>query len=63
MTDRYNSTDKKVPENATWALQFYNGMTLAFEDLSSEGVSLNVSVLDSRPMSAPQAIWRVPTRM
>jgi ABC-type branched-subunit amino acid transport system substrate-binding protein len=47
LSDRYSSIDKRIPPNSTWALQFYNGMEMAFDELSEQGVALNVSVMDS----------------
>lgn len=48
LSDRYSSIDKRIAPNSTWALQFYNGMEMAFEELSEEGIALNVTVLDSK---------------
>ncbi len=48
LSHRFNSTTNDIPDNAEWALEFYNGMQMAFDVLSAEGVALNVSVLDSR---------------
>jgi hypothetical protein len=36
-----------VNPNSLWAVQFYAGAKLAFEDLKEAGVNLNVSVLDT----------------
>jgi ABC-type branched-subunit amino acid transport system substrate-binding protein len=48
LSDRYNSIDKRIAPNSTWALQFYNGMEMAFDELSEQGIALNVTVLDSK---------------
>ncbi len=48
LSGRYNSMDKDFSANSTWALQFYNGMEMAFDELSAQGVKLNVSVMDSK---------------
>ncbi|MEL7221289.1 MAG: hypothetical protein AAGJ93_08220, partial [Bacteroidota bacterium] len=48
LSDRYNSIDRSISNNSTWALQFYNGMELGLEELEEKGVALNVSVLDSK---------------
>jgi ABC-type branched-subunit amino acid transport system substrate-binding protein len=48
LTDRYNTIDKRIPSNSTWALQYFNGMELAFEELSDAGIALNVTILDSK---------------
>lgn len=48
LSGRYNSLDKDFSANSAWALQFYNGMEMAFDELSGQGVKLNVSVMDSK---------------
>lgn len=48
LSDRFTGDKSAIPANSEWALQFYNGARMAFDDLSAGGVSLNVSVLDSR---------------
>ncbi|MEM1215414.1 MAG: hypothetical protein AAGJ82_07010 [Bacteroidota bacterium] len=48
LTDRYSTVDNTYSNNSTWAVQFYNGMNLAFDELEQQGVSLNVSLLDSK---------------
>lgn len=52
LTDRFSTTNSALPQNADWALNFYGGMRLAFEDLDQEGIKLNVSVLDNRANEA-----------
>jgi hypothetical protein len=52
LTDRFDPASETMPENSEWALQFYGGMQMAFDDLASEGVSLNVSVIDTRASEA-----------
>ena len=42
-----NAAMDSVPENSNLALEFYEGMLMAFEKLKQEGVSLNVKVLDT----------------
>lgn len=48
LADRFSSTNAALPQNSDWALNFYGGMRLAFDDLEREGVKLNVSVIDTR---------------
>ena len=48
MSDRYNVIDKNISDNSEWALQFYSGMEIAFDELSNQGVTLNVTVMDSK---------------
>ncbi|MFN7118011.1 MAG: ABC transporter substrate-binding protein [Saprospiraceae bacterium] len=52
LTDRFSSANAALPQNSDWALNFYGGMRLAFEDLEREGIKLNVSVLDTRASEA-----------
>lgn len=48
LSDRYDVVNKRISDNSQWALQYYNGMQLAFDDLSAQGIALNVSVIDSK---------------
>lgn len=48
LSDRYNAIDKSISDNSKWALQFYGGMEMAFDELSGKGVALNVTVMDSK---------------
>ncbi|MEL6655766.1 MAG: ABC transporter substrate-binding protein [Bacteroidota bacterium] len=48
LTDRFSAIDRRIAPNSTWALQFYNGMQMAFDELSQAGIALNVSVIDSK---------------
>ncbi len=48
LTNRYAASGNRISDNSEWALQFYNGMQMAFDELSDQGVALNVSVLDSK---------------
>ena len=48
LTDRFSVSTNEIPDNSQWALQFYSGMEMAFDELSTEGIALNVSVLDSK---------------
>lgn len=48
MTDRFNPSSTEIYNNSIWAIQFYAGVKLAFEQLESEGVKLNVTVLDTK---------------
>jgi hypothetical protein len=38
----------QIPQNSTWALNFYEGARMAIEMLQKEGASLRVSVLDTK---------------
>ncbi|OWY24475.1 amino acid ABC transporter substrate-binding protein [Sphingobacteriales bacterium UPWRP_1] len=42
-----NAAMDSVPENSNLALEFYEGMLLAFDKLKQEGISLKVNVLDT----------------
>ena len=48
LSDRFNETSSQIYQNSSWALNFYGGMELAMDELDSEGVKLNVNVLDSK---------------
>lgn len=51
LTDKFNPTVGQIPDNSTWALQFYGGVKMALEVLNDEGLNLNVSVIDSKETS------------
>lgn len=51
LSDKFNPAVGQIPDNATWALQFYSGAKLALEVLNDEGLNLNVSVIDSKETS------------
>lgn len=48
LTDQFNETSATLPRNADWAVNFYAGAKMALDELSSEGVVLNVNVMDSK---------------
>ncbi len=48
LTDRFSPTAPSIYENSLWALNFYSGAKLALDLLSSEGVKINLSVLDTK---------------
>jgi ABC-type branched-subunit amino acid transport system substrate-binding protein len=50
LTDRY--LNNEIPKQAKTALDFYAGVSMAFKALESEGVSLNVQVLDTNADSS-----------
>ncbi len=60
LSDRFSPTATNLPANSDWALNFYGGVKMALEDLESENVRLNVSVIDGREtsMSAVQQLTR-----
>ncbi len=41
------SSSSGVPENSLWAVNFYAGARLAYDDLEADGARFNVSILDS----------------
>ncbi|MBK9014966.1 MAG: hypothetical protein IPM82_13305 [Saprospiraceae bacterium] len=41
-----------VPENSLWAVNFYAGARLAYDDLEADGARFNVSILDSEASTA-----------
>ncbi len=42
-----NASSTGVPDNSLWAINFYGGARLAYDDLEEEGAKFNVSVMDS----------------
>lgn len=48
LTDKFNPASSQIPDNASWALQFYGGLKIALDVLNDEGVNLNVSAIDSK---------------
>jgi ABC-type branched-subunit amino acid transport system substrate-binding protein len=47
-----NTSATSVPENSLWAVNFYGGARLAYDELEKLGVKLNVNVLDSDATTA-----------
>ncbi len=45
------SSTSGVPENSQWAVSFYAGARLAYDDLEEEGVKFTVNVVDSEESS------------
>lgn len=60
LSERYSPTATNLPANSDWALNFYGGVKMALEDLASENISMNVSVIDGREtsMAAVQQLTR-----
>lgn len=48
LSDNYDPKSGVIPENSSWALQFYGGVRMAFDELEEEGIKLNVTVMDSK---------------
>ncbi len=48
LTNQYNDQTRVIPANSEWALQFYGGVQMAYDELKKKGVNLNVNVVDSR---------------
>jgi ABC-type branched-subunit amino acid transport system substrate-binding protein len=46
-----NTSSSGVPENSQWAVSFYAGARLAYDDLEEDGVKFNVNVIDSEASS------------
>ncbi|MCB0553813.1 MAG: amino acid ABC transporter substrate-binding protein [Phaeodactylibacter sp.] len=55
LTDRFNAASSELPENSSWALNFYGGMRMGMDQLNEEGVKLNVTVMDSKANSGDVA--------
>jgi len=47
-----NSSSNGVPGNSLWAVNFYAGAKLAYENLENDGARFNVSILDSEASTA-----------
>ena len=47
VTNRFNYSDSEIYSRSEWALQYYGGAKIAFDKLQSEGVRLNVNMLDT----------------
>lgn len=55
-TDKFSSIDNDIYEKSLWALNFYAGAKMALDTLENEGISLNVSALDTRASEAQLAL-------
>lgn len=49
------SSTTGVPENSLWAVNFYAGARLAYDDLEEDGAKFNVSIIDSEASTATVA--------
>lgn len=47
VTNRFSSLDNSIYSKSEWALQYYGGMKMAMDNLRSEGINLNINVLDT----------------
>ncbi len=54
LSDRFNPESEEIFRNSAWALNFYGGMQMAFDELEEEGVKLNVQVIDTE--ASPQVL-------
>ena len=48
LTDRYKRSNSRIDSKSHWAINYYGGARLALDDLKEEGISINLSVLDSK---------------
>lgn len=55
LSDRFSPTAATLPPNSDWALNYYAGVKMALEDLSSEAINMTVSVIDGRETSEAAA--------
>jgi len=46
--NRFNQTTGDINENSRWALKFFAGAKLAIQDLESEGLRMNLTVMDTK---------------
>ncbi len=49
---KFNETSSELYENSLWAVNYYAGTKMALDVLEAEGVSMNVSVFDTRASSS-----------
>ncbi|MBI1227323.1 MAG: hypothetical protein GC192_18975 [Bacteroidetes bacterium] len=47
-----NAPGAGVPENSLWAVNFYAGARLAYDDLEEDGAKFNVSIMDTEASTA-----------
>lgn len=47
VTNRFNNLDNQIYPKSEWAIQYYGGSKIAFDRLRSEGINLNINVLDT----------------
>lgn len=57
LSDRFDPESNKIFRNSTWALNYYGGMQMALDELSDQGIKLNVQVMDSK--AQPKAVGRL----
>lgn len=55
-TDKFSPIDNDIYEKSLWALNFYAGAKMALDTLEYEGISLNVSALDTKASEAQLAL-------
>lgn len=48
LSNRYDRLDKTLSDNSEWAMQYYSGMQMAYDELEANGVALNLQLLDSK---------------
>ncbi|MEM1318830.1 MAG: ABC transporter substrate-binding protein [Bacteroidota bacterium] len=48
LTNRFDPFNNRISDKSDLALSFYSGVKMAFDELSNEGVRLNVKVLDTK---------------
>ncbi len=47
VTNRFDEEAERIDPVSDWALQFYGGVKMALDELSDQGIKLNLSVLDT----------------
>ena len=48
VTNKFNSFDSEIYAKSEWAIQYYGGAQIALDRLKSEGINLNINVLDTQ---------------
>jgi len=61
LTDKFDAKTGAIHDHSYWAIQFYSGLKMALDDLSSENIRLNVSVIDTKESNetAVQSLVRI----
>lgn len=61
LTDKFDARTGAIHDHSYWAIHFYSGLKMALDDLESEDIRLNVSVIDTKESNetAVQSIVRI----
>ncbi|MEL6922969.1 MAG: ABC transporter substrate-binding protein [Bacteroidota bacterium] len=48
LTNQFDPSGNRVPNNSSWAINYYAGAKMAMDRLNQENIQLNISVLDTK---------------